>query len=128
MTEKIWDSAETIHGQSVSWLKSLAHQCGVYLGMSFLEVEGTDFFNSFVLATPTGEIAGRVRKAPPASAESYFFRAGTDSHYIDTDLGRIGVSICYEALLHQYQMEHHRRKEEIKGVGVTTSYSTLRAP
>ncbi len=64
MTEKIWDSAETIHGQSVSWLKSLAHQCGVSIGMSFLEVEGTDFFNSFVLATPTGEIAGRVRKAP----------------------------------------------------------------
>jgi N-carbamoylputrescine amidase len=113
LTEKIWDSAETMHGESVSWLKSLAQQFSIYLGMSFLEAEGTDFFNSFVLATPTGDIAGRVRKAPPASAEAYFFRSGTDPHYIDTDLGRIGVSICYEALLHQYQMEHHRYNVDI---------------
>lgn len=102
-----------MRGYSVLWLKSLAQQCNVFLGMSFLEAEKTDFFNSFVLATPAGEVAGRVRKAPPASAEAYFFRSGTDLHYIDTDLGRIGISICYEALLHQYQMEHHRNSVDI---------------
>lgn len=113
LTEKIWDSAETMRGHSVTWLKSLARQCGVYLGMSFLEADGKDFFNSFVLANPDGVVAGRVRKAPPASAEAYFFRSGTGPHYIDTDLGRLGVSICYEALLYQYQLEHHRNGVDI---------------
>jgi len=61
-----------------------------------------------VLAAPNGEIAGRVRKNPLASAEAYFFRAGNDAHFIDTDIGRIGVSICYEALLYERLAEHQR--------------------
>jgi N-carbamoylputrescine amidase len=108
LTEAIWNTAATIHGHSVSWLKALAKRLNVYLGMSFLEVEASDFYNSFVLAAPNGEIAGRVRKNPPASAEAYFYRAGDDEHFIDTDIGRIGVSICYEALLHERLAEHHR--------------------
>lgn len=99
LTEEIWYSAEPFNGRSVTYLKSLAKQYGVYLGTSFLEAEGEDFFNSFVLITPHGEIAGRVRKSPPASVEAYFYRAGNDSHVIETELGRVGVSICYENLL-----------------------------
>lgn len=113
LTESIWDSAETVHGRSVAWLKSIARDCGVHLGMSFLEADGGDFYNAFVLATPTGEIAGRVRKAPPASAEAYFFRSGADPHFIDTDLGRLGVCICYEALLHRYLIEHYRNRVDL---------------
>jgi N-carbamoylputrescine amidase len=108
LTEEIWNTAESMQGASVSWLKRTARRLGIYLGMSFLEAEGQDFYNSFVLATPLGEIAGRVRKNPPASAEAYFFRAGCDAHFIDTELGRFGVSICYEALLYERMAEHHR--------------------
>ncbi len=106
LTEAIWDSAECMSGPSVEWLKSTAARHGIHLGMSFLEADGQDFFNSFVLATPQGKIAGRVRKNPPASAEAYFFRAGGDAHFIDTDIGRLGVSICYEALLYERLNEH----------------------
>lgn len=113
LTEAIWDSAETMRGVSVSWLKSAAARHGIYLGMSFLEAEGRDFFNSFVLATPKGEIAGRVRKNPPASAEAYFFRAGSDRHYIDTDIGRLGVIICYEALLHERLLGLYRDRVDL---------------
>jgi len=108
LTPEIWNSAETKNGKSVHWLKATAKRFGVYLGMSYLEAEAFDFYNSFVLARPDGEIAGRVRKNPPASAEAYFFRAGDDPHFIDTDIGRIGVSICYEAILHERLSEHQR--------------------
>ncbi len=108
LTEAIWNTAETMQGYSVSWIKAVAKRLKVYLGMSFLEAEESDFYNSFVLAAPNGEIVGRVRKNPPASAEAYFFRAGNDEHFIDTDIGRIGVSICYEALLHERLVEHQR--------------------
>lgn len=113
LTEEIWSTAEPMRGASVSWLKATAARLGIYLGMSFLEAEGQDFYNSFVLATPLGEIAGRVRKNPPASAEAYFFRAGNDPHFIDTEIGRVGVSICYEALLYERLAEHHRNSVDI---------------
>lgn len=99
LTEEIWNTAEKASGPSMAWLKQTAHRLGIYLGMSYAEADGDDFFNSFVLASPQGDIAGRVRKSPPASVEAYFFRGGNDPHYIDTDIGRIGVGICYENLL-----------------------------
>ena len=99
-TEDIWDCAETMEGKSVSWLTSTAKKYGIYLGFTFLEAEGEDFYNAFVLATPTGDIAGRVRKSPPASIEANFYKEGNDPHVIETDIGRIGVSICYENLLY----------------------------
>lgn len=105
VTEAVWDTAETMHGPSLAWLRAQAAKHGIYLGFSFLEAEGEDFYNSFVLADPQGEIAGRVRKNPPASVEAYFYRRGSDVHVIDTGLGRIGVSICYENLLYERIVE-----------------------
>jgi N-carbamoylputrescine amidase len=99
LTEEIWDCAEPWNGPTCSWLATLAKHLGIYLGTSFLEAEGEDFYNTFALATPGGEIAGRVRKSPPASLEAYFYRAGSTPHVIETELGRIGVGICYENLL-----------------------------
>lgn len=99
LTEELWDCAEPAHGRTISWLTGLSKQLGIYLGTSFLEAEGEDFFNTFVLAAPGGQVAGKVRKSPPASLEACFYRAGEGSHVIETDLGRIGVGICYENLL-----------------------------
>lgn len=101
LTEEIWDCAEPWNGPTCSWLTSLARRLGIYLGTSFLEVEGEDFYNTFALATPAGEIAGKVRKSPPASLEAYFYRAGSTPHVIETEIGRIGVGICYENLLYE---------------------------
>jgi N-carbamoylputrescine amidase len=99
LTEEIWDCAEPSDGRTISWLKAEANRLGLYLGTTFLEAEGEDFYNTFALATPEGEIAGRVRKSPPASLEAYFYRAGCTPHVIEPGLGRIGVGICYENLL-----------------------------
>ncbi len=101
LTEALWNSAEPLDGRTVAWLSALARRLGIYLGTSFLEVAGEDFYNTFVLVAPTGAITGRVRKSPPASLEAYFYRAGNDSHVIETPVGRIGVGICYENLLYE---------------------------
>jgi len=102
LTEEIWQTAEPFEGESMAWLKATATQHRIYLGTTFLERDGEDFYNSFVLINPDGKLAGRVRKSPPASVEAYFFRSGSDAHYIDTEIGRIGVAICYESLLYQH--------------------------
>jgi N-carbamoylputrescine amidase len=99
LTEEIWDCAEPWSGPTCSWLASLARRLGIYVGTSFLEAEGEDFYNTFALAAPDGGIAGRTRKSPPASLEAYFYRSGDTPHVIETELGRIGVGICYENFL-----------------------------
>ncbi len=99
LTEEIWNGAEPHGGQTVQWLTELGARLRIYVGTSFLEVDGEDFYNTFVLASPDGRVAGRVRKTPPASLEACFYRAGAGPHFIDTPLGRIGVGICYENLL-----------------------------
>jgi N-carbamoylputrescine amidase len=105
LTEDIWNCAEPLNGPTVAWLKALAQRLGIYLGTSFLEADGEDFYNTFVLITPGGDVAGRVRKSPAPSFEAYIYRAGQDSHVIDTAVGRIGVGICYENLLFERLIE-----------------------
>jgi N-carbamoylputrescine amidase len=113
LTEEIWNSAETIQGLSVKWLLSTAKRFEIYLGFSFLEADGEDFYNSFVLASPHGKLNGRVRKNPPASIEAYFYKAGSDPHVIETELGRIGVGICYENLLYDQMCFLYRENVDL---------------
>lgn len=101
LTEAIWKSAEPFIGPTLTWLTCTAKQFGIYIGTSFLEAREEDFYNTFALASPTGQVAGSVRKSPPASLEAHFYRAGTGTHVIETEFGKIGVGICYENLLYE---------------------------
>ena len=103
----IWDGAEPKRGSTVQWLCENSKRLNVWVGTSFLEADGEDFFNTFVLATPDGKEAGRVRKQPPAAFEAFFTKSGSGPHVIDTELGKIGVGICYEnELSYLLQMVH----------------------
>jgi len=91
-----WDSAEPNNGKTVQWLKLTSRRLHLWLGAGFLEADGSDFYDTFVITTPDGEEAGRVRKTAPAEAEAYFFRGYEGSHMINTAVGKIGVGICAE--------------------------------
>jgi N-carbamoylputrescine amidase len=93
-TEEMWESAEPAHGLTVEWLNDTARSLRIWLGTSFLEAEGEDFYNTFVLAGPTGDEAGRVRKQTPAMYEPWVFRGEAGSHVIRTPIGVIGIGIC----------------------------------
>ena len=101
-TEEIWKYAETISGRSIDWLLETAKRHHIYLGFTFVESDGKDFYNTFVLSNPDGILLGRVRKSPPCSQEAYYFRSGSDAHVIETEIGRIGIGICYENLLFKH--------------------------
>jgi N-carbamoylputrescine amidase len=96
LNERAWDTAEPQDGPTEAWLRETAHRHGIHLGGSYLQARGADFFNVFALATPAGQIAGRVPKQQAASVEAYLFRGQHSSHVIDTDLGRVGIGICYD--------------------------------
>ena len=96
LCEQAWDTAEPQDGPTEAWLRETARLHGIYLGGSYLQARGEDFFNVFALATPAGQIAGRAPKQQAASVEAYLFRGQESSHVIDTDLGRVGIGICYD--------------------------------
>jgi len=91
-----WDSAEPSQGKSVQWLKSTSRRLHMWLGTSFLEARGADFYDTFVLTAPSGDEVGRVRKQIPAGPEAYFIRGDAGPHVISTAIGKIGVGICAE--------------------------------
>lgn len=92
-----WDFAEPSNGQTVQWLKSTSKRLQVWLGAGFFEADGEDFYDTFVVTTPEGEEAGRVRKALPAEGEAYFFRGEPGPHILRTAIGKIGIAICAES-------------------------------
>lgn len=93
-TEEIWDAAEAAGGPTERWLMAEARRHRIYLGACYLEAEGEDFHNTFVLAAPDGGVAGRVRKRSLPMFEGWFFRPCDGPKVIDTPVGRLGVGIC----------------------------------
>jgi N-carbamoylputrescine amidase len=134
---EIWDAAESKNGPTEKWMKSSSARLGVWLGTSYLEADGEDFFNTFVLTAPNGKIVGRVRKQKPAGPEAFFFKGETGSHTISTKLGKIGVGICYEnylcflpQLLYDNEvdlilMPHSAPIRELDGSSIASFFATL---
>lgn len=91
-----WRWATPQGGAIEAFLRSAAKMAGVYLGGSYLEARGSDFFNTFALASPAGDIVGRVGKAHPCSLERCLFAPSPGPQVIETELGRVGVAICYD--------------------------------
>jgi N-carbamoylputrescine amidase len=96
MSTDLWEAAEPKEGPTVRWLQKTSAELNVWLGTAFLEADGEDFFITFVLTTPNGQEAGRVRKQKVAVWEAFFTRGGTGPHVIQTAFGKVGVGICYE--------------------------------
>lgn len=99
MSGSIWEAGEPSAGTTVNWLKEQSRKHDIWIGTSFLEAVENRFYNTFVLMNPQGDEVARVRKAKAAATEAYFYEGAPGSHVVDTPLGRIGVSICYECAL-----------------------------
>ena len=102
LTPALWDAAEPFDGPTTRWLAETARRLNIYLGTSFLEARNGHFLNTFALAEPGGKIAGVVRKRSPSMWEAYFFKGERGNPYLDTDLGRVGIGICFDN--HTYEV------------------------
>jgi N-carbamoylputrescine amidase len=93
----LWDAAEPRgSGATEQWLSRMARQHRLYIGATYLEACGDDFFNTFTLMKPDGTAAGRVRKESLPGFEGWFFRSCPGPKVIVTEFGRIGVGICWD--------------------------------
>jgi predicted amidohydrolase len=102
LLDQVYELAETIPGPSTLKVESLAKKTGMYIifGMPELsEKTRATVFNSAVFVGPQGLI-GKYRKMylPTHSVfeEKRYFRPGYQPASFQTDLGNIGLSICYD--------------------------------
>jgi predicted amidohydrolase len=100
--DEIYELAETVPGPSTSIVEKMAQKTGTHIVFGMPErSEKTQatIFNSAVLVGPRGFI-GKYRKMylPTHSMfeEKRYFRLGYQSAVFDTELGRIGLIICYD--------------------------------
>ncbi len=90
------DSAEEIR----SFLSGTARQLGAHLhGGSFVERRGADLYNTSILLDPGGEEVGRYSKIHLygyGSREPEVLTPGTTPTVADTEVGRMGLVVCYD--------------------------------
>jgi len=102
LRDQIYELAETIPGQSTDILENLAKKTGTHIVFGMPELSGktqATVYNTAVLIGPNGLI-GKYRKMylPTHSVfeEKRYFRPGYQTAAFETELGRIGLIICYD--------------------------------
>jgi len=90
--------AESMPGPTESRYQALARKHGVWLiPGSLYERAGADIFNTAPIINPDGEVVSRYRKIFPFLPYEKNVKAGTEFVVFDVpDVGRFGVSICYD--------------------------------
>jgi hypothetical protein len=86
---------EPIDGETVTWMKAQAAQHKVHLAGSLLLLDGRDVYNSQILVAPDGR-RWRYDKNYPFAHERAYFRDGTEEMVAHTDIGKLGMMICWD--------------------------------
>jgi N-carbamoylputrescine amidase len=84
-------------GQSAQRLCALARELQLYIVSGLAERDGDRFYNAALICGPQGYI-GTYRKLHLWNEENLFFQKGDlGLPVFDTEIGRIGVAICYDS-------------------------------
>jgi hypothetical protein len=87
--------AETADGPTLSWMRQSAARLGAHLAGSLLLLDGDEVYNTLFLVAPNGR-TWRYDKNYPWGWERGYFRGARGTVVADTDLGRLGMLICWD--------------------------------
>ncbi len=93
---------EPVDGPTNARLARLASALGVHLAVGVIESAGPDLFDSLALFAPGDGLLASYRKVHLFSGERVTFRSGDAPAIVDTALGRIGLTICYDLMFPEY--------------------------
>lgn len=101
-TEELWELVSELPGPITQRLTDLAAELGIHLVFGTYERGPSPevVYNASVLVDPSGEIRGIYRKTHPFCSESVsgggWVTPGDTVTVVDTELGRIGMIICFD--------------------------------
>lgn len=99
---ELWQLMSEIPGAMTESLGTVARRLGVHLCFGTYErgAEPGIVYNASVLLGPAGDVLGVYRKTHPFCAEDVrrggWVTAGSEVCVVDTELGRIGMAICFD--------------------------------
>lgn len=89
--------AEPIDGRSIQHMQHLCRTYELHVVFSWPEVgEDNHIYNSACLIDDHGEVIGTYRKVHLYDREKEIFTPGREFKVFDTELGRIGIMICFD--------------------------------
>lgn len=88
---------------------------GVHVVVGVIERDGHTLYCTALLIAPDGSLLGHHRKLVPTGTERLIWGRGdaSDVAVVDTDLGRVGMAICWENYMPLYRAELYRQGVEI---------------
>lgn len=116
--QKIWQYAESNGELTKEWATEIARKYNIYIGAGFVEKAENDIYNSYLIANSDG-ILGTVRKSEP---ESNIFKRGKFAHIIETPLGKIAISICFDS--HKKAFYDSIKSEDISMILMPHAWAT----
>lgn len=108
------DCAEPIPGPSTKYFGQLAQKHQLYIVAGLLERDGPLVYNVAALMGPDGKLVGTYRKVTlPRGEITGGITPGTDYPVFDTELGKIGMMICYDGFFPEVARELSNRGAEV---------------
>lgn len=106
--------AETIPGPSTEYFGELARKHSLHIVAGLIERDRHQLFNVAVLIAPDGKLLGKYRKVCLPDGEfDGGISPGSDYPVFDTQLGKIGMMICYDGFFPEVARELSNRGAEI---------------
>lgn len=104
-TSRYAEAARPIPGPSTEVLSAVSRETGTWIVAGLLEadpeVKGV-IANTAVLIDPHRGLVGKQRKVHLSLAEALYFEPGRHMRVFKTELGRIGIAICYDSFFPEH--------------------------
>lgn len=94
-SDDLYLRVERMDGPTVSWMKRAAAQHHAHIAASLLVVDGDHVYNRAVLIAPDGR-TWTYDKNYPWAFERAYYRDGRTITIAETELGHIGLMICWD--------------------------------
>jgi predicted amidohydrolase len=97
--DRYYALAETVSGPTIQQLARAARENGLHMVAPIVlerSVPGV-IYNSAIVLGGDGGVLGSFSKVHLVHSERLYFRAGDEFPVFETDLGKLGIMICYDA-------------------------------
>ncbi|MEX2138612.1 MAG: carbon-nitrogen hydrolase family protein [Pirellulales bacterium] len=107
-------TAEAVPGPTTEYFGQLAASHNLHIVLSLYEREGHLVYNTAVLLSPEGKLAGKYRKVclPHGEVEKGV-APGSDYPVFDTKFGKVGLMVCYDGFFPEVARELSNRGAEV---------------